>query len=111
MVRSEPTAELSLADLRALSRLGIAIAAMIRMIATTMSNSMSEKPFCFVMRPPPREVLLVRSVIGDLQGTGGRSRSLIGARGKTGRGDQPRVRFQRRVPSGALSLLLLPARS
>src|SRR4029077_20852780 len=29
------------------SRLGIAIAAMIKMIATTMSNSISEKPFWF----------------------------------------------------------------
>src|SRR4051812_25319657 len=49
MVRSEPTAELSLADLRAASKLGIAIAAMIKIIATTISSSISEKPFCFVM--------------------------------------------------------------
>src|ERR1700685_1795010 len=33
--------------MRARSRFGIAIAAMIRMIATTMSNSINEKPFCF----------------------------------------------------------------
>src|ERR1700747_354181 len=37
----------SLAAIRARSRLGMAIAAMIRMIATTMSNSISEKPCCF----------------------------------------------------------------
>jgi hypothetical protein len=32
--------------MRARSKFGIAIAAMIRMIATTISNSISEKPFC-----------------------------------------------------------------
>src|SRR5579872_3243465 len=31
-------------------RLGIAIAAMIRMMATTISNSMSEKPFCLLIQ-------------------------------------------------------------
>src|SRR5438874_9792567 len=34
----------SLAEMRARSRFGIAIAAMIKMIATTISNSISEKP-------------------------------------------------------------------
>src|SRR5437899_2488877 len=33
--------------MRARSKFGIAIAAMIRMIGTTISNSISEKPFCF----------------------------------------------------------------
>src|ERR1700683_5570038 len=46
MVRSEAAAEESLAAIRARIRLGIAIAAMIRMIATTISSSISEKHFC-----------------------------------------------------------------
>src|SRR5574340_407391 len=52
MERSEPTAELSFAAMRERSRFGMAIAAMIRMIATTISNSISEKPFCFFMYFP-----------------------------------------------------------
>src|ERR1700685_1929189 len=47
MVRIEATADDSLAAMRARSRFGIAIAAMIRMMATTISSSISEKPFCF----------------------------------------------------------------
>src|SRR6266705_6250082 len=47
MVRIELTADDSLAAIRARSRFGMAIAAMIRMIATTINNSISEKPFCF----------------------------------------------------------------
>src|SRR3954447_133406 len=47
MVRIELTADDSFAAIRARSRLGIAIAAMIKMIATTISNSIKEKPFCF----------------------------------------------------------------
>src|SRR5213083_3196377 len=47
MVRSPAAADESLAAILARIRLGIAIAAMIRMIATTISNSISEKPFCF----------------------------------------------------------------
>src|SRR5277367_2682132 len=47
MERTEPTAEASLAAIRARSKFGIAMAAMIKMIATTISNSMSEKPFWF----------------------------------------------------------------
>src|SRR5450432_81786 len=35
--------------MRERSKLGIAIAAMIKMIATTISNSIREKPFCLVM--------------------------------------------------------------
>src|SRR5437899_5241241 len=46
MLRTEPTAEDSLALILARSRFGIAIAAMIKMIATTISSSISEKPFC-----------------------------------------------------------------
>ena len=58
MVRIELTAEASLAAIRARSRLGMAIAAMIRMIATTISNSINEKPsglrilFCLAGKNP-----------------------------------------------------------
>src|SRR2546425_12799662 len=48
MVRSELTADASLAAMRDRSRFGMAIAAMIRMIATTISNSISEKPFFLI---------------------------------------------------------------
>jgi hypothetical protein len=40
--------------------LGMAIDAMIRMIATTISSSISEKPFCFCMGILRRIVLRVR---------------------------------------------------
>jgi hypothetical protein len=46
MVRREPTAEDSFAAIRDRRRFGIAMAAMIKMIATTISNSIREKPFC-----------------------------------------------------------------
>src|SRR5690242_19698352 len=52
MVRSELTADDSLAAMRARSKFGIAMAAMIRMMATTISNSISEKPFCFRISSP-----------------------------------------------------------
>src|SRR5690348_1140884 len=45
IVLSEPTADASFAAMRERSRFGIAIAAMIRMIATTINSSISEKPF------------------------------------------------------------------
>ena len=48
MVRSEPTAEDSLAAIFARRRFGIAIAAIIKMIATTIKSSIKEKPFCLV---------------------------------------------------------------
>src|ERR1700677_2429238 len=47
IVRTEPTADASFAAMRARSKFGIAMAAMIKMIATTISNSISEKPFWF----------------------------------------------------------------
>src|SRR5690349_24418383 len=50
MVRTEPTADDSLAAILERSKFGMAMAAMIRMIATTISNSIREKPFCFFMR-------------------------------------------------------------
>src|SRR5579862_5139490 len=49
-VRKEATAEASFAAIFERSRFGIAIAAMINMIATTINNSMSEKPFSFLVR-------------------------------------------------------------
>src|SRR5437016_376406 len=49
MVRIEPTAEASFAAIRDLRRFGIAMAAMNRMMATTISNSIREKPFCVFM--------------------------------------------------------------
>jgi hypothetical protein len=45
IVRSEPTADASLAAMRERSKFGMAIAAMIKMIATTISSSIREKPF------------------------------------------------------------------
>src|SRR6266852_7669428 len=47
MERSEPTAEASLAAMRERIRFGMAMAATIRITATTISNSISEKPYCF----------------------------------------------------------------
>src|SRR5690242_12638893 len=49
MVRSEATHEASLAAMRDLKRFGMAMAAMIKMMATTISNSISEKPFSFLI--------------------------------------------------------------
>ena len=46
MVRMDPTADASLAAIFARNRFGMAMAAIIRMIATTIKSSMSEKPFC-----------------------------------------------------------------
>src|SRR5450755_4312905 len=53
MVRIELTEDDSLAAIRARSKFGMAIAAMIRMIATTISNSINEKPFCFPISISP----------------------------------------------------------
>src|SRR5215469_10954613 len=55
IVRSEETAEASLAAIFERSKLGMAIAAMIRIIATTISNSMREKPRSFFIASP-REI-------------------------------------------------------
>src|SRR5215472_5067631 len=52
MVRTEDTADDSLAAIFARNRFGMAIAAMIRMIATTISNSIREKPRCFLILSP-----------------------------------------------------------
>src|SRR5580692_10332396 len=47
-VRSEPTAEDWLAAIFARNKLGMAMAAIIRMIATTIKSSINEKPFCLL---------------------------------------------------------------
>src|SRR5260370_23706345 len=52
MVRTEPTADDSLAAIFERSKFGMAMAAMIRMIATTIKSSIREKPFCFFMKSP-----------------------------------------------------------
>src|SRR5438445_12563353 len=53
--RNEPTAEASFAAIFERSKLGMAIAAMIKMIATTIKSSIKEKPFClFRINSPSR---------------------------------------------------------
>ena len=47
IVRILAAADDSLADILARSRFGIAIAAINKMIATTISSSINENPFCF----------------------------------------------------------------
>jgi len=50
MARREPTAEASFADILERTRLGMAMAEMIRMTATTTSNSRSKcSAFCCVL--------------------------------------------------------------
>ena len=52
MVRNEETADASFADILLLRKFGIAMAAITRMIATTMSNSINENPCCLDLRTP-----------------------------------------------------------
>src|SRR5271155_3831493 len=78
MVRRDPTAEVSLAAMRERSRFGMAMAAMMRMMATTINSSMREKPFWFFML-----LLLVSSVCrrrtaNQCMGTGGGGPLAIG---------------------------------
>jgi hypothetical protein len=49
IVRTDPTADASFAAIFDRIKFGIAIAAMIKMIATTINNSISEKPLCFLI--------------------------------------------------------------
>src|SRR5580704_12853177 len=65
MVRMDATADDSLAAIRARSKLGIAIAAMIRMMATTISSSINEKPFCFRISIFPSCVVCLISDLVD----------------------------------------------
>jgi len=53
------TAEASLADMRELRKLGIAIAAMIKIIATTIRSSMSENPVCLFLIGGPQPTTLL----------------------------------------------------
>src|ERR1019366_4849603 len=59
-VRIVATADASLAAILERSKFGIAIAAMIRMIATTINNSINEKPFCLF-----RILFAPLGIIGD----------------------------------------------
>src|SRR5947209_6757322 len=52
MVRTEPTADDSFAAILERSKLGMAIALIIKIIATTISNSMREKPLCLLITSP-----------------------------------------------------------
>src|SRR5262252_6614356 len=72
IVRTEPTADASLAAMRERIRLGIAIAAMIKIIATTISNSINEKPFCvlFICFFSPRPEWIGAETFGALAGSG-----------------------------------------
>jgi hypothetical protein len=47
IARMDEIAEASFALIRERMRFGMATAAMIKIMATTISNSMSENPFCF----------------------------------------------------------------
>src|ERR1700681_1021717 len=58
MVRMEPTADDSLAATRALNKFGMAMAAMMRMMPTTISSSINEKPLCLRISIFPRFSLL-----------------------------------------------------
>ena len=48
MLLTELAAEASLAEIFARTRFGMAIAAMIKIMATTISNSIRENPLCLV---------------------------------------------------------------
>src|SRR2546430_39188 len=61
MVRKDSTADASFAAIFDLIKFGIAIAAMIRMIATTMRSSINEKPLCLVIINTPRSCWLFRA--------------------------------------------------
>src|SRR5580704_3583074 len=56
-VRREATADASLAAIFARTKFGIAIAAMIKMMATTINNSINENPFCLFRMIPPNKIL------------------------------------------------------
>jgi hypothetical protein len=55
MVRIPLAADDSFAAIRARSKFGMAIAAMIRMIATTINNSISENPLCLRISHVPKQ--------------------------------------------------------
>jgi hypothetical protein len=79
-VRSEPTAEASLAAMRERNRFGMAMAAMIKMMATTIKSSISENPFwrfifaSFLMKPAVMPSFSLVSTPLDMARTGRDSR-------------------------------------
>jgi hypothetical protein len=95
IARTEEIAEASFADIRDFSMFGIAMAAITKMIATTMSSSISENPRCFMKLPGVEMGLLVqtdlcaiRAVRGELL-KGGYRNSVILPRART-RGKLPK---------------------
>src|SRR3990170_7801584 len=62
MVRKAEAAEDSLAAIRERNKFGTAIAAMIKMIATTINNSISENPFSFLNLIPSLSVSSVSNI-------------------------------------------------
>src|ERR1700719_434177 len=82
MVRTEATADDSLTAILARSRFGMAIAAMIRIMATTINSSISEKPFCLELlarRFRVRSMVIFRVVFRVMENCL-RSRILAGSR-------------------------------
>src|SRR6185312_15080721 len=75
-VRTVLAAADSLADILDRSRLGMAMAAMIRMIATTISSSMSENPFCLRIFLEISSESSVPRLLIEVSGRGTRSSSL-----------------------------------
>ena len=70
--RSEPIADASLPEMRARNNPGTAIAAMMPMIATTISSSISVKPFAFLFMCPHsfrRKTSPLRNLTVDLYRT------------------------------------------
>jgi hypothetical protein len=65
MLRIEDTPDASLAAILARIKFGIAMAAMMRMIATTINSSISEKPFCFLMNAFLSRASLVGGGVGS----------------------------------------------
>src|SRR6185312_11672141 len=61
MVRIEETAEDSLAAIRARIKLGMAMAAIMSMIATTISNSISENPLSFCIQAAPSRAVILHN--------------------------------------------------
>src|SRR5260370_25925081 len=61
MVRSDATADDSLAAIFERSKFGMAIAAIIRIMATTISNSIREKPRCFLIASPAENASYIPS--------------------------------------------------
>src|SRR5438128_873090 len=86
--RNEPTAEASFAAIFERSKLGMAIAAMIKMIATTIRSSISENPFCFLsMTSSP---LIYTSCAGTQSEGAQRARRKEGGGGSLGIRSLPR---------------------